>query len=141
MLTRENVDAVFAAFTSRDLVAVMRHFAEDAMLIDPHYPQPRMVGREAIERGLAWGLGSLVKPGFTIRHIWLDGDTAAIEMDTHHVFKGGLALCFDQFFVIEARDGKITRLQAYVPYGPPGVAGLLARLTRWAWWLQSKLRS
>lgn len=70
MLTREKIDAVFAAFTAMDLAAVMRHFADDAVLIDPHYPQPRMVGRAAIERGLAWGLGNLVKPGFTLRQVW-----------------------------------------------------------------------
>jgi hypothetical protein len=51
-----------------------------------------------------------------------------------------MVLHFDQLFVIESRDGLITRLQAYVPYGPPGVAGLLTRLTRLAWWLQGKLK-
>ncbi len=141
MLTRNQIDAVFAAFTSRDLAAVMAHFAEDAVMIDPHYPQPRMVGRAAIERGLTWGLGNLVKPGFTVRQVWLDGDSAAIEMDTDHLFRGGLRVRFDQLFVVESREGKITRLQAYVPYGPPGIAGLLTRLTRWVWRLQGKLVS
>ena len=138
-LTRERIDAVFAAFTSRDLTDVMAHFADDAVMIDPHYPQPRMVGRAAIERGLTWGLGNLVKPGFAIRKVWIDGDSAAIEVDTDHLFKGGMRLRFDQLFVVESREGKIIRLQAYVPYGPPGVAGLLTRLTRWVWRLQGKL--
>ena len=139
MLTREQVDAVFADFTSMNLAAVMEHFAQDAVLIDPHYPQPRMVGRAAIERGLTWGLGNMVKPGFTLRHIWLDGDSAAVEVDTHHLFKGGMALRFDQLFVVETSAAKITRLQSYVPYGPPGLAGLLTRVTRLAWRLQGKL--
>lgn len=51
-----------------------------------------------------------------------------------------MVLRFDQLFVVESRDGKITRLQAYVPYGPPGVAGLLTHLTRWVWRLLGKLK-
>jgi ketosteroid isomerase-like protein len=140
MLTREKIDQVLVDFTAMNLPAVMRHFADDAVLIDPHYPQPRMVGRAAIERGLAWGLGNLVKPGFTLRRVWFDGDSAAVEVDTNHLFKGGMALRFEQLFVFESRNGKITRLQAYEPYGPPGVAGLLTRLARLAWCLQGKLK-
>src|SRR5207248_1861195 len=40
--------------------------------------------------------------------------------------------------VIETRNGLITRLQAYPPYGPPGIGGLLVRLTRLVWRLQGK---
>lgn len=49
-----------------------------------------------------------------------------------------MALRFDQLFVVELRNGQITHLQAYVPCGPPGVAGLLTRLTRGVWRLQGK---
>ena len=141
MLTRELIDTVFEAFTSKNLPAAMSHFADDAVLIDPHYPQTRMEGRAAIERGMAWGLNNLVKPGFNLRNVLIVGDTAAIEMDTHHLFKGGMELRFDQVFMLQTRHGKITRLQAYVPYGPPGVAGLATVLTRLGWWLQGKLHA
>ncbi len=139
MLTRAQVDAVFDAFIAKDLDRVVAQFADDAVLIDPHYPEPRMVGSTAIRQGLGWGLGNLVRPGFAIRNLLIDGDKAAIEVDTHHVFKGGMKLRLAQLFLLEARDGKIQRLQAYVPYGPPGVAGLLTRLTRWVWKLQGKI--
>ncbi len=140
MLTRELIDAVFHSFTAKDLPTVMAHFADDAVLIDPHYPQVTMRGRAAIEQGLRWGLGNLVKPGFSVRNVLITGDKAAIEVDTHHLFKGGMELRFEQMFMLETRDGKITRLQAYVPYGPGGVAGLATVLTRLVWWLQGRLR-
>jgi ketosteroid isomerase-like protein len=140
MLTRQLIDSVFQAFSSKDLPTVMSYFSDDAVLIDPHYPQVMMQGRAAIEQGLVWGLGNLVKPGFSIRNVLISGDKAAVEVDTHHLFKGGMELKFDQMFMLESRAGKITRLQAYVPYGPPGVAGLATLLTRMGWWLQGKLQ-
>ena len=139
MLTLENIQAVFTTFEGMDLAKVMQYFADDAVLIDPHYQQSRMVGRAAIERGLRWGLGNMIKPGFTVRQIWLNGPTAAVEVDTHHLFKGGMELRFEQLFVIESREGKITRMQAYVPYGPPGVPGLLTRITRLVWRLKGDI--
>ena len=50
-----------------------------------------------------------------------------------------MKLNFPQVFVAESRDGLITRLQAYVPYPPPGICGLLTKLTRLIWKLQGKL--
>ncbi len=133
------LEDLFRAFMAKDLPAVMAHFAEDAVVYDPHYPQPRMQGKVEIERGLTWGLSSLVKPGFAIRKTWMDGDSIVVELDTHHVLRGGMETRFDQVFVIETRQGKITRLQSYVPYTPPGIAGLLSKITRLAWRLQGKL--
>ena len=138
MITRPQIDALIAAFMSKDIEAVMRFFADDAVLIDPHYPQATMRGRVAIERGLTWGLSNLVKPGLVMRKVWIDGDSACLEVDTHHVFKGGLHLRFAQVFVVEMRDDKIIRLQAYVPYAPHGIVGLFSKLSRWAAWLQGK---
>ena len=51
-------------------------------------------------------------------------------METHHVFKGGMKMDFDQVFVFELRDGLIARLQSYVPYTPAGIGGLLLKITR-----------
>lgn len=136
VLQRAEIDAVLGAFMAKDLDAVMRHFADDAVFIDPHYPQTRMHGHVAIRRGLAWGLGNAVQLGFTVRQLLISGDTAALEVDTHHVFRGGMVMRFDQVFMIETRAGKITRLQAYVPHAPPGLPGLVPRLTRWLWRLQ-----
>lgn len=140
MLTKELINSVFTAFSSKDLTAVMSFFADDAVLIDPHYPQPRMQGRYAIEQGLAWGLNNLEKPGFSVRNVLINGNSAAVEIDTHHLFKGGVEMRFDQMFMLETHHGKITRLQAYLPHGPSGVAGVVTLLTRLGWWLQGKLQ-
>ncbi|MBI5651197.1 MAG: nuclear transport factor 2 family protein [Chloroflexi bacterium] len=138
MIDRAQVETMFAKFAAKDLNAVMAMFAEDAVVFDPHYPIPEMKGKAAIQRGFEWGLGNIEKPGFKFRNFWADGDKAVVEVDTHHVFKGGMELKFPQVFVIETRDGRVTRLQAYVPYPPPGIGGLLAGLTRVIWKLQGK---
>jgi ketosteroid isomerase-like protein len=128
-LFQKFIDAVMA----KDIETALALLAEDAVLIDPHYPEPCMRGRAAIERGLRWGLDSLEKPGFTLRNSALSGDIGFFEVDTRHRLKIGLTIAFDQVFVVEARDGRIARLQAYEPYPAPGVAGLIRRATRLAW--------
>ena len=139
LLTQAGVERFLQAFMAKDFDAVMAHFADDAVFYDPHYPQPRMVGRAAIARGMRWGMDSLEKPGFTVRKFWADGDTGVVECDTHHIIRGSIAAKFDQVFVLEARGDKLTRLQSYVPYGPHGISGLVTNLTRLVWRLQGKL--
>jgi ketosteroid isomerase-like protein len=134
------VEEVFQAVMAKDFERVMAVFADDAVFYDPHYPQQRMAGRAAIEQGLRWGLSSLEKPGFKMRNLWLDGDKGVAEVDTHHIIRGNLETKFDQVFVVEARDGNITRLQSYVPYGPHGIPGLIGAATRLAWRLQGKIK-
>lgn len=139
MLTRDQIDTLFAAFMSKDLKEVMGHFADDAVMIDPHYPQSVMHGRTEIERGLAWSFRNLEKPSFVIRQVWIESDSACIEVATHHELKGGLVIHFDQVFIVETRDSKISRLQTYTPHAPSGIAGFVTRITRFAWWLQDRL--
>lgn len=92
-----------------------------------------MKGSVAIRRGFNWALGNMEKPGFELRHFWSDGPSGAIEVDTHHVFKGGMEVRFNQVFVFEIADGKLAGLRAYPPHPPTGIAGLLVRLTGLAW--------
>ena len=54
-----------------------------------------------------------------------DGRTAAIEVDTAHVLKTGMPLTFPQTFIIDTRNGLVTRVRAYTPYGPNGIGGLI----------------
>ena len=61
-----------------------------------------------------------------------------VEIDTHHVFKGGMKARFDQVFVLKISDGKIARLQTYVTYGPNGIGGFMAKATRIGWVLTGK---
>lgn len=119
------IEELFTALTSRDLDAVGMLFADDAVLIDPHYPQMEMRGRAAIDRGLAWGMGSMEQFGFTIVQSFEspDGARAMVEVDTHHILKGGKALDFPQVFAVDSQDGAIVGLRAYEPYGPSGIPG------------------
>ena len=135
---RALIERNFAAVEAKDLEAVLQSFAEDAVLIDPHYPSPVMVGKEAITDGLHWAFRGMKHFGFTIVSYgeWAEGQRAAVEMATHHVLQTGMHLQFPQAFFIDARNDLITRLQAYEPYGPSGVGGLVLGVTR----LQRRLR-
>lgn len=127
----ELLDDVFADLAARNVAALHARFADDAVLFDPHYPQKEMRGRAAIERGIAWGMGSMQQFGFTVVQGYAsdDGAKAIVEVDTHHVLKGGQNLDFPQVFVIETADGLITALRAYEPYRPDGIGGIFVRLS------------
>ena len=126
----ESLGHLIAAFEAKDLETVLTYFATDAIVIDPHYPVVPMQGKAAIREGFAWAFRTLKQPGFTPRHIWIEGTTGAIEVETYHRLRGGLETRFPQVFVVETRNGLITRLQAYVPYGPHGLQALFLRLVR-----------
>lgn len=128
------------AFEARDLAAALSLFANDAIVIDPHYPQPTMKGKAAITQGFTWAFNNMEKSGFSLLHLWSDDESGVAEVDTHHIFKGGMKMNFPQVFVVETRNGLITRLQSYPPYGPSGVGGLLTGLVRLTWKLQGKIR-
>lgn len=140
----ENLGELFSrmvtAFETKDLKATLAFFSDDAVVIDPHYPQPEMHGKAAITQGFTWGFKSLAKPGFTLRHYWGELESGVVEVDTHHVLAGGMKLNFPQIFVIETQNGLITRLQSFPPYPPHGIGGLITRATRLAWKVQGKIK-
>lgn len=129
---RALIEQNFAAVEAKDLEAVLQCFAEDAVFIDPHYPSPVMIGKSAITDGLRWAFAGMKQFGFTIVSYgeWEDGQHAAVEMATHHVLQTGMHLQFPQAFFIDARNNLITRIQAYEPYGPSGLGGLMLGVTR-----------
>ena len=135
---RALIERNFAAVEAKDLEAVLQCFAEDAVFIDPHYPSPVMIGKAAITDGLRWAFAGMKQFGFTIVSYgdWADGQHAAVEMATHHVLQTGMHLQFPQAFFVDAQDNLITRIQAYEPYGPSGLGGLVLGVTR----LQRRLR-
>ncbi len=122
----------FAAVEAKDLDAMVGVFAEDALVIDPHYPTPRMRGKPAITEGFRWGISSMRSFGFTIEHYFesSDGQRAAVETASHHVLKYGMKLDFPQVFIFEVADSLITRMQAYEPYGPNGIGGIFLSVVR-----------
>lgn len=132
---RAAVERTFRALEARDKATVLACFAPDAVLFDPHYPQPLMSGLAEIEEGIDWGLSVMKRFGFRTRHFFgsEDGLSGAFEIDTDHTLNSGQNLKFPQVFVAETRDGLITGLRAYEPYGPNGIGGFflgLARLRR-----------
>jgi ketosteroid isomerase-like protein len=60
------VRAAFAAVMAKDLDACLGGFAEDGVLIDPHYPVQRMEAKAAIADGMRWGFGGMEVLGFEI---------------------------------------------------------------------------
>jgi ketosteroid isomerase-like protein len=129
------VTDTFALLEAKDLEALMRVFADDAVLIDPHFPALRMQGKAAIRESMGEAMRGMQAFGYTIVNYCEseNGQCAAVETATHHVLKQGMNRNFPQVFIFEAVDGRITRLQAYEPYGPHGIIGMflwLARLTR-----------
>ena len=118
---------LFTALEKRDESKALDLFTDDAVFFDPHYPVREMVGREAITKGLAWGMESMEQFGFTIEKSYLseDGNSGSVEVDTHHFLKGGRELRFPQAFFVEVQDGKISGLRAYEPYGPDGIMGIM----------------
>ncbi len=139
-ITIEQLQGLMDAFMTKDLNTLLSYFTEDAVVIDPHYPFPEMRGKAAISAGMTWAFGNMEQPGFRLLNAWLDGEKSVIKVDTHHVFRGGKEIRYLQVFVIETRNGLISHLQSFVPYPPPGISGLLTKLTRWWWSLTGKAK-
>ncbi len=132
------LDTVLEASMAKDKATVLAAFAPDAVFIDPHYPNPEMHGLAAIEAGLDWAFVGMERFGFTVVRSFLseDGYSGAVEMDCAHVLAGGRVLAFPQVFVAEMKDGLLTRLRAYEPYGPGGLAMFAMKLQNW--WLNKR---
>src|SRR5665213_3485338 len=96
------IDRMFAAVVAKDMDGLMACLTEDAILHDPHYPNPHMVGKPAIKDGLTWGFNSMKSFGFPFVNYLEspDGNHAAIEVATAHVLKMGMKLNFPQAFFI-----------------------------------------
>ena len=128
------ITRTFATVEAKDLDAMMSVFADDAVVIDPHFPTPHMQGKAAITEGFRGAITGMRSFGYTILNYCEseNGQCAAVETATHHVVTRGIKLNFPQVFIFETAEGRITRIQAYEPYGPHGIMGVflfLARLT------------
>ena len=122
----------FSTLEAKDLEAMMSLFADDAVLIDPHFPTPQMQGKAVIREAFREAISGMQSFGYTIVNYFEseNGQGAAVETATHHVVKQGMKLNFPQVFIFESANGLITRLQAYEPYGPHGVVGVFLFLAR-----------
>lgn len=119
LTTRDRIDKTLNAFEKRDAAAAASMYAENGVFIDPHYPEPEYRGREAIRKALEWALTNIVeRPGFTVRNIVAEGDTCAVEVDTHHITTDGSEREFPQVFIVEGGIDGIRRWQTYLPFPP-----------------------
>lgn len=55
----ELTQQLIAAFETKDLPAALALFADDAVVIDPHYPKTEMKGKAAIKQGFEWAFANL----------------------------------------------------------------------------------
>ena len=129
--TRELLSAVFRCCETKNVEGAVALTAPDAVFIDPHYPRVHNTGTAEIRESLQWGIGGLEQMRFH-EHRWFASEDGAVsvEVDTHHTIKGKREVRFPQVFVAESRDGLLTRLQAFEPYGPHGVLATVLRVMR-----------
>jgi uncharacterized protein (TIGR02246 family) len=126
------VTRTFATVEAKDLDAMMSVFADDAVVIDPHFPAQRLQGKAAITKGFREAMSGMQSFSYTIVNYCESehGQCAAVETATHHVAKPGIKLNFPQVFIFEVVDGQIMRMQAYEPYGPHGITGFFLFFAR-----------
>jgi ketosteroid isomerase-like protein len=75
------VTHTFATIEAKDLEAMMRVFAVDAVVIDPHFPTPRMQGKAAIREGFRGAMSGMRSFGYAIMNYFEseNGQCAAVE--------------------------------------------------------------
>lgn len=124
-ISREDLERGMRPFEGQQFDDAADAFAEDGVFIDPHYPDAEFRGREEIQGAFEWVFEhALDDIELTIRHFWAAGMTCAAEVDTRQTMKDGSVHELSQVFIAEFDDRKhLTRLQAYLPYGPPEQAG------------------
>ena len=122
----------FEVAETKNLERALELFTENAKFIDPHYPRTHMQGKKEILEGLTWGFSGLKKLGFTIEKYFetKEGNSIAVEVATAHELSNGKVLNFPQVFIIDIQDKKISRCQAYEPYGPHGMLKVILGGTR-----------
>lgn len=126
------VNKVFKSITAKDIEETISFFHNDAEFIDPHYPVVTMKGIKQIREGFLWGFEGVKSFQFEQLNYFENktATSASIEFATTLVLKNGKQLNYQQVFIIETHDNKISRCQAYETYGPHGILKLMLITTR-----------
>lgn len=129
---RALVEDSLGAVSAKNMPEALAGFAYDGVLIDPHYPRPRMSGHTEIGAGFQWVFAAIRELNFTPLAWYFtdDGRSASVEVTSRHILRNGRELNFDQCFAVDTRDGKISRWRAYTPYAPNGIGGALLSLSK-----------
>ena len=119
-ITQRDFETAMRAFENQQFDAAVSAFAEDGIFIDPHYPEPEFRGHDAIKGAFEWVFEHVIEDiDLTIQHFWTEELSCVAEVATRQVMRDGSEHEFSQVFVAEFNDTKqLTRLQAYLPYGP-----------------------
>jgi len=126
------VKDVFKALEAKDLSTVIHFFHDDAEFLDPHYPNVHMKGKDEITRGLTWSFKGIKAFNFTPVNYFENenGTNASIEMATTLKLANGKTVSHLQVFIIETKNKKISRCQAFQTYGPHGMLKVILFITR-----------
>ena len=119
-ISQRDFETAMRTFENQQFDAAVGAFAEDGIFIDPHYPEPESRGHETIKGAFEWVFDHVIdNVDLTIQHFWMEELSCVAEVATRQVMKDGSEHEFSQVFVAEFNDTKhLTRLQAYLPYGP-----------------------
>jgi len=117
------VNNIFNSIVAKDIERTTSFFHGDAEFIDPHYPNSTMKGLKKIREGLLWGVAGVKSFKFEQLNYFENktATSASVEFATTLVLKNGQQLNYQQVFIIETRDNKVSRCQAYETYGPHGM--------------------
>ncbi|PHR85000.1 MAG: hypothetical protein COA59_03940 [Colwellia sp.] len=122
----------FKAVEEKDLDAILKFYHDDINFIDPHYPKVHMKGKKDVFKGLTWSFKMIKKFSFNPINYFenKEGTSASVEYDSIIELYNGKSFQFPQVFIIETINNKISRLQAYEPYGPHGGHKIFLTITR-----------
>lgn len=125
----EQVRASIAAFNRGDAGGYAAHYAEDARLIGPFFPEP-LSGREAIEEttlamlqafpGMQWSVVSLLEDGSQVAcELHIEGThSGPLPTPGGEIPPTGRAVSFDVFEILELDvDGYVTEHREYMDPG------------------------
>jgi ketosteroid isomerase-like protein len=78
------VRRTFATLQAKDLETLMQMFADHAVVIEPHFPTPRMQGKASIRKGFGEAMSGMRSFGYTIANYFEseNGQGAAVETAT-----------------------------------------------------------
>jgi len=125
----EHVRESIAAFNRGDAAGYAAHYAEDARLIGPFFPEP-LVGREAIEQttvamtkafpGMQWTIVSLLEDGSRVAcELHIEGThSGPLPTPEGDVPATGRTVSFDVLEILEHdTDGLVTEHREYMDPG------------------------
>ncbi|WP_176337087.1 ester cyclase [Kocuria salina] len=90
-LSRRVLDEQVAAINAHDVARFVSFYAEDAVVVDPQYPDP-LRGRAAIERDITDFLRAFPDLGMEVTSTVVDGPVTAVEATMTGTHDGPLAL-------------------------------------------------